>query len=295
MAMVLRSGRTLNPYALRKFYGNQGRQRVIMNVARKVIKYRNYGRVIGAINRAYKNPVVRASFNRMRARYRRKISGRKQVGFPPGTTTTRYARQIATFETANNDRTLFSIDCSDIAVGTGLDQRLRDVVEFRGMRLCIRVKNINSAQNMYFHWAVISPKQDGTAGVATENFFRSDVPSVTGRGQDFDNTLDAQQLHCLPINPDKWNIITHKKYNIGQFAATSAYARSNDAFREINMYIPIKRQLRYDSDNFAQACTTPIWFVYWGARWNTLGGTAPTADLLISYRIHAYFNNPKQT
>jgi len=289
MSMVLRSGRAIIPYYARRYTANS---RVIQNVASKAMKYRRYGRVIGTMNRAMRNPLVRRGFMKFRAKLRRGVAARKKIGFAPGTTTTRFARQFATFDTTVNDRTLFSVDVTDIPRGINITERIRDVVEFRGIRLCYRIRNLDGNGNMYHHWALISPKTDAV-GVSTNNFFRSDAPQTTGRGRDFDNTLDAHEFHCLPINPDKWNIIRHRKYTLGTITASSSIARTNDSWREIREWIPIKRQLRYDDDNVANTCSTPIFFVHWSARWNSPGGTAPTAVVNTSYRIHAYFNNPK--
>lgn len=131
-----------------------------------------------------------------------------------------------------------------------------EVVNVAGIKLCFNLHNISGEAdtNVYVNIAILRPRN--TQSITGVEFFRG-IGNI--RGTDFTDTLNGLQLHCLPINEDKFEIFMHKRLMLGK-----DYGDTNHPpFQTIEDYLPLKRQLRFDNQsNFAQ-CTTPIYFCIW--------------------------------
>lgn len=182
---------------------------------------------------------------------------------------------------------------------TDRDSRLKNVVDFRGIKVCFRV-NINnitgkSGSKFFFNWAIVSPKQldASITSLPVEEFFRGQ--GTNGRSVDFSATLSGMDLHCLPINTDKYIVHRHKRFIMGPYESTEGKAT-----KYFETYVPVKRQVVYNSVGTAEEQTFPeardMWMIWWGAYMDE-----PTLDAGImnayttQFRIVRYFREPKRT
>lgn len=105
--------------------------------------------------------------------------------------------------------------------GAEVGFRLGSTIRVSGIKLCERIVN-TSDKAVRLHWCLLQPKDRGpqTANTVRESFFRqtkvnSNDPTLTVRSYTFNDAGVAapydMRYDCYPLNPDKFNIITHKK------------------------------------------------------------------------------------
>lgn len=174
-----------------------------------------------------------------------------------------------------------------------LNQRLRDIVHFVGVKICMSVLlntgvNTPQGQHVYMNVAVISAKEQNLStpdSVPPENFFRG---NGIERGTDFSTNLTALEFRCLPINSDKYTIHYHKRHTLAPFSSNEGRNQMTTEF-----YIPVNRQIRYDrgSENPDGA---NMFLVYW-ADFQDKAGLTPivTGNLNQQVRIVRYFKEPR--
>jgi hypothetical protein len=227
------------------------------------------------------------------AHKRRKFST-DNIGFEPGSETSKRYQALNSAAGLRNSRTLYSYNLSTVPLNTSptesINSRERQLVNLKGFKICLEVKN-ESSSPMYWNWAIIAPREAG-ASIVNADFFRGNGLSRT---QDFSTDLTGNQLHCLPINTDKYTILQHQRHllNTGSLSGDdgfSDYAGSN--FKRFNKYIPINRQLRYKTgSNFPTDGS--IWMVHW-ASFFMEEGAAPSQQnaYKISEEVVTYFKEP---
>lgn len=157
-------------------------------------------------------------------------------------------------------RVLYNNEITLISAGSGEDKRDRQLINCKGIEVCFHVAN-KLDQPQFFNFAIIAPKHT-SAGVNTIDFFRS---SSGDRGSNFGTQLSALELHYLPINTDKYNILRHYRHNLGGQADRPSFYNSDSGpgnWFSKKVYIPLNRQLRYDN-SFSTTCNTPIYAVWW--------------------------------
>lgn len=257
-------------------------------------------RAAGVIARAWRRR--RATMRRVRRRVNQ--HPRLRIGHPVGAQTVR--RRVCLSDSGwdgggpvlKNTKSLYDYVVTEIPQGYGPDERLRDLVNFRGIQIRMVVKNELDDDNLLFNYALISPKNEYV--VTSTDFFRS---LSNQRGTDFDNqNLYAMDYFMRPINADKFNILMHKRMKVGhkgtKITSTALSSTSNRMH-----YIRIKRQLRYgkifedEQGNVTEACLTPIYFVYWA----TMEATGTTAQgdpirncFFVQLNLNCYFKNPRE-
>lgn len=217
------------------------------------------------------------------------------AGRTPGTNTSRRTVTGAIAPgTDRNTRTLYVQNITDIqqGVNANINSRDRNICNLRGWKICMEVRCKGTVQApMYFHWAIITPRNDNqiTTGITSPDFFRD--PGQTERQIDFSNQLESIEFHCNNINMDKYGIIRHKRVVI-QPAGTATVRNefgSNMYIKDI--WIPYKRQLLFNENNTPK-CTTPIFFVYWFAEAEKPSATAAQVGVLtMGYKVITYFRN----
>lgn len=171
--------------------------------------------------------------------------------------------------------------------------RQREVVNCRGFKICMSARNSAKAP-LYWNVAVLSPKNAGS--ITAANFFRSDGES---RARDFDLTLNSLEFHCLPINTDKFYILKHKRYRLAPEPANSGtsglYTQSQGKnYVNVDWYVPLKRQLRYDDPESTSPIDGATYLVHWCDTFNVAenSGTAASAMQITSRHI-MYFREPR--
>lgn len=268
-------------YQRRRFVGTA--RMVRMGAAARAARYGSYGLT------AYTGySIARAAYRRFR-RAKRSRFGRTNIGEPVGTGTSKRSVTLDQGPVNQDTRTLYSYDITDIPPGSNIDQRERRIVNVRGFKICMEIKNTGSLP-LYVNVAVLSPK-GGKGGVNATDFFRS---SDTERGRNLDPTLTSNEYHCLPINSDNYTILKHKRMRLvagaggGDTVSLNGYSYTN-----LNWWIPLKRQIRYESSGDSPDVGT-CYLVYWFDQFGTGSGVLPVTGIATtSRRVVAYFKEPK--
>jgi len=244
-----------------------------------------------------KRKPVRVRGSGQAAKKRRNFTA-QSIGYPAGISGSSKSNQVGQSnvqsrqtKTLNSEITLFN----NISQATALNEingRQRRTIYAGGLKLCMEVLNGNPSQPMYFNVAILNNKQ-GPGNLAND-FFRNQGINAN-REIDFSSTLSSNELHCLPINTDKFNVLWHKRYLLGP-ASTAENADYGGydgmpSFQSINAYVPIKRNIRYNNSGFAQ--DSDVCMVYWGAPFGGNSDEPPSGELQVGYRIIAYFREPK--
>lgn len=185
---------------------------------------------------------------RNRRTKKRRYDGTSKVGDPIGKHETNRALVKSTSVANRNTRTLYGGDLIDIVRATDheIDERHRDIINLKGVKLCMEVKN-NQNIPLYFNFAVIVPKYDQSlAVVPTNDFFRN---NQNGRGTDFSTGLSSLEFHCLPINSDVWTILFHKRCLIGPDNGVTFNASGPPNYMIFSKWISVNRQIRFENND----------------------------------------------
>lgn len=236
---------------------------------------------------AYKDRPARANSGRSQKKKRQKKSS-VPVGMPVGSANSKLAGSARAF-TLQNNRSLESFGLLNLVKGSGIDDRERNMVNFRGVNVCMEIENtfnLIQGRPLYLNVAVLTPKAlAAPASIPVSDFFRNS--GALNRSIDFSNSLSASEFHCLPINTDLYDVVKHKRHMIGPYTSTEG---ANCI--AIKMYIPVNRQIRYED-----AGTTPVgknlFLCYWVDFLGNPGGATPTTCGRISHDITKYFKEPK--
>lgn len=232
----------------------------------------------------------------MAARRRPAQPARARIGTPVGRETSRRTQvaQVLPLD-QKSDRTLYTYNCTALEQGTNPNQRSRDVVNFRGIKICMDILNTTDPDRpIFFNYAILSPK--GRNYIDQDVFFRSNSAE---RAIAFDNPNNtSMDYHCRNLNNDEFNIVTHKRFILAPIGSGGQFTGKTN--RRVMRWVKIARQVRYnvisdggDPPNYEEKCTTPIFFVWWCAR-EGYGTEEPPADsVVIDLRIVAYFRNPR--
>jgi len=146
---------------------------------------------------------------------------------------------------------------------------------------------------MLWNVAIIAPTDNNV--VTTDDFFRSQGENKSTRDIDFTNALSAIEMHGLPINTDKFQILMHKRFKVGSCNKQSTTNGSTGAVPDIatfKKWVPMYRQVAY-SDSTADKCTSPVYFVYW---YDHMFAPAPLGaqprGAVIEAKVVTYFRDP---
>lgn len=275
--MPTRAVTAYNPYRKRYYaFGGYARNRAaqrIQGYARRYI-HRRIARRVRLRN--VPPPIPRS--NRLVARKR------TGFGYKPGKSTARKIEVHPGIQTglpeAFDTRTLYGHNYSGQGEDllqipeevNGFDDRYRErkVIKISGIHFCFQFRN-DLETPVYFHYAIMNEKACLPQTNFNADFFR-DHGKADQRNTDFVNPnsgLTALELHCLPINTDKWNVLTHKKYRVGPKdpnlpvgqGAYNFMGKNNYFDREF--YLPLNRQIRFDGSGSAAKNTDPLYLVHW--------------------------------
>lgn len=233
---------------------------------------------------AYKDRPARANSGRKAKKQKKGVP----VGMPVGAGNSKMAGTSRAF-TLQNNRTLESYGLLDLIKGSGIDDRERNIVNFRGVNVCMEIENtfnLIPGRPLYLNVAVVAPKAlAAPTSIPNSDFFRNS--GALNRSIDFSNSLSASEFHCLPINTDLYDVVQHKRHVVGPFTSTEG---AN--CMAIKMYIPVNRQIRYED-----AGSTPVgknlFLCYWVDFLGNPSGATPTTCGRISHDITKYFKEPK--
>lgn len=234
----------------------------------------------------------RRKFYRVSRRYAKKRRMMRQIGERPGSSSSKkHALQDDATILTLSTRTLYSQTLTDLPKQTGdeINRRDRDIARLSGVKFCWELAN-NTSDPVYLNWAIVIPKGDNTVGSA--DFFRA---YGTSRSVTFGSSLTSNDFHCRPINSDRYDIVTHKRYRLGPnngASNTTWYAGTEKSYMNLNKYIKIKRQFRYEGVLNQSEGRIPI-LVYWFDQFLKPSGTTPVPVVNILQRNIQYFRDPK--
>lgn len=257
-----------------------------------------YGKAAYTIQRAARSYLGKRRYKAVRRSYksnkRAKLFSRTHVGESIGSTNAKSSVIDSTTAITKDTRTLYTQSIAQLLQGTDINQRLRQHVNLRGFKVCFEVNNGLSIP-LYANFAVIAPKGTSTKSskIDEKNFFRW---QGNKRAIDFSPTLlSSLEFHCLPINSDDYTVLKHKRYRLGPNQTSATFtAQSGNSFKNIDWYIPLKRQVRYDQDEGGKPTDGDVYMVYWFDGFNVPAGEAPsTSAVAISQRYVVYFREPK--
>jgi hypothetical protein len=104
---------------------------------------------------------------------------------------------------------LYTTDLTNIGQGDAINQRDRHTVELMGVKLCMELTALSN-NPLYVNVAVVHLKN--TDAPLNQDFFRSSGGPT--RGTDFNESLNSNEFHSLPMNTDKFVVLSHKRYRL---------------------------------------------------------------------------------
>jgi len=152
--------------------------------------------------------------------------------------------------------------------GTDINQRPNDMIFLKGVKYCANFQPLRPGlvETTLCNFAIVSRKENVYSNSdLTNNLFRSREDT---RGQSFEDTGEAIDRHCLPINTDKYHVWTHKRFKL-RGAGTNL-----PGSRMLSGYLPVNRQIRFDAANRPNGELLAIW---WFGDENTTAATPVTA------------------
>ncbi|ALY05859.1 hypothetical protein [Ctenophore-associated circular virus 2] len=228
-------------------------------------------------------------------RNRHQARARAQIGERRGTATAKKHAISDTDPTAYGTRVLNSVELTAIPSqqnqgSVDIDLRSRDLAYINGWKFCIELRN-NLTEPLYINLAVVVPKHNATID-----------PNIWFRGYGIDraiafdpSTLNSNDFHCRPLNPDAYHILMHKRYRLNGDTDTATYAHNSGRnFMNLNLWVPLRRQIRFDESTGTGAQNGRCFFVWWCDKYMSNTGTVTTAaSLQMSKRIICYFRDPR--
>lgn len=207
-------------------------------------------------------------------RKRRKFSP-TNIGDAPGSTSaSKKFLSVDEHGVTKDTRTMYEHNLFDVAKGTAENTRERATVKISGMKICMQVRNKDN-NPMYLNMAMVSTKSgDSGTGIQLQDFFRS---SGASRGRDFsDPSLTGQEMHCLPINADKYIILFHRRYLLGPTPLSTTFSphTGRPNYKNFDFYQKINRQISYDADTATRPETGQVHFIYWFSPYEMGPGSA---------------------
>lgn len=235
----------------------------------------------------------RRRYGRRRKRYAR--FSRKRIGMPVGSGSCKTVEIENTIGLQMATRNLVQTPLCQIDRATDheIDRRERDIVNIRGIKMCLFFRNTSSVAPVVVHVAVVVPKAETVVNDA--NFFRA---YGTTRSVNADTTEDSNTWHCFGINTDLHTVIMHKKFQLIGTSQSSMHSNNYNpqrgaSYRRFVKYLKIKRQVRYDGAVNTPVSQSPVllfWcdFISADSAQGSISGT-----VLYDEHIVTYFRDPR--
>lgn len=196
------------------------------------------------------------------ASWYKKRKARTKIGERVGTSNAKRTVELQTNIINGDSRTLYTTHLTSCNYGDDTNQRERNVVNFKGFKLCMMHRN-QTAVPIYFNMAVISRKGGDMALTPNAtDFFRA---HNVNRSKDFNDNLTAMEFHCSPINTDMYTVLKHKRYIMAPKNNSSVnwQSRVGQSWRNVDWYVKLNRQLRFDTNADTVPQSGACWLVYW--------------------------------
>ena len=222
------------------------------------------------------------TIKRVYQRWKRRRTER--VGDSPNRVPARVARTGYTGLSTQDTRTLYSTDVLDIGGGTDINDKPRGTIYVAGIKLCMEVTADTTVLNNNYLLLNVALVACKVGWDDVTDFFRH---SGNARAINFSTALSSQVMHCSPINADKYTVLMHTRLKLGEFQNDNP---GNHTF--VNRYVPVRRQIRYDSTSSTSSTNTEMYLVYWAdlSASNT-GTTVTTGAYKVGYETLVYFRS----
>jgi len=165
----------------------------------------------------------------------------------------------------NATNILYDIQVGYPTKGSEINERPNDIIFVKGLKYCANFKNLldGDLDSMFCNFAIVSRKDNVNSGSSMDvGMFTS---RDSNREQNFDETPEAIDRHCLPLSLDKYHVWTHKRFKL------RGRGTNLPGSKMLSGYIPLNRQIRFTGANQPNAELSVIW---WFGRENTVS-TAP--------------------
>lgn len=224
-------------------------------------------------------------------RKRQRIAGRSRIGQKIGSTNSKRTETLLSGSSSLSTNTLYTTVLSYPSKDTNaIHNRDRNVINLTGFKICIEIssKFLDANQpGLYCNVALVTQRENpGSQTFNSDHFFRNTTNSST-RDRSFATTTKSLDFRCLPINPERYNILMHKRLFLG--------AKDDgriSGHRLIEQWMPIRRQISFDADNVASCY---FFVLKWFTLPNTDTATPTTSVVDVQQRIVTYFRDPKTT
>lgn len=190
------------------------------------------------------------------------------------------------------DRTQYNYPLINLQAGQEINQRNRQVVNFRGWKMDFELVNTQNSP-LYFNIAIIATKGgSNTSEVVTADFFRY---HNNDRAINFDTGRSGLEFHTLPINTDRYTVLKHKRMLLKpQRGDNQNFIYEDDSgrnYRRFRWYVKLKRQIRWDASQ-AVPETGQVFLVYWAAKFGSFSNDSSSPNAFaIHKRIVQYFRD----
>lgn len=269
--------------------------------ARSVRRRRSYA---GAVYRGRAYPI------RYRRRYRSrrawKLAARREIGNRVGVSNSKTVQTVnVNNELGVGTRKIEQVPLIKIARGTQINQRLRDLINLRGIKLEFSVINMKDIP-LVVNWAIVHPKSSITATnnttqeFATNEFFRG---YGSTRTEQPNNSLSGLQWTNASINTDQFAVLKRGRIllNPGRLQpeqpadATLVYwPEKGSNYRFKKLYQKIGRQITFDPAISNDIPTEQVNFVYWIDNPFSTTGQLPVAGAVaLECRAVCYFRETR--
>lgn len=236
---------------------------------------------------------ISAGTRKYKAMRRNKRGKTEHIGKPVGESGVKRTTQLNN-NVSVGTRSIHAVNCTQIAQGNEIDQRERRSANLRGISFCIEMRN-TSERPLYVNMAVVHVKGCHDVNTVHEEFFRGED---TARAIDFNDTLSSNELHCLPLNTDKFVVLSHKRLLLNG-PKESMVQDYNDQegknYANLMWYQKIDRNIQFTSaDRTSVTDGSAVYLMYWCDQFLTEANTTSTASALkLSKRIVAHWKDPQ--
>lgn len=173
---------------------------------------------------------------------------------------------------------ILAVARNNTSAADDIDQRERDVINVRGVRIHFEIANQTDAP-LYFHVALLHRK-DGEIAPNGTDFFRG---SGSTRGLGFNSNLNSLDFHTRGINTDKYVVLKHMKMHLINPAAVDAGTGSwpglsGRSYKSYKVWLPLRRQVRFQDASAQTPLSGNVYLVYWADGFQTPTTTQPIPD-----------------
>lgn len=134
-----------------------------------------------------------------------------------------------------------------------------------GFKICATFRNVHG-KPLHCHMAIVQPKEEGAIDITTNMF--SDGLATADRYKNFvsfsESALWDRNQDCSTLNPRKFNILTHQRFQLNrQGDGSFADIRNKGAnYLHFEKYYKLNKTFEYET-NTSTEVLKPLWILVW--------------------------------